>query len=210
MAGPERLRVVEPLTRFIRGLRVYCAAEGATAASAWEFTLNGARFVVILSPEVNRGFSGEGAVLADLADDRTELDADLIGALLAWQPRIDVDALAADTALSGERVLQGLGRLAAAGRVGYDLEEGGYFHRELPYDPALVERMHPRLRDAKVLVDAVTFTEDGAVVNSGGTGHRVTGKADGGFRCTCPWWGRHRGERGPCKHVLAVEMASRS
>ena len=28
-------------------------------------------------------------------------------------------------------------------------------------------------------------------------------------RCTCPWWGKHRGTRGPCKHVLAARMAVR-
>jgi len=25
----------------------------------------------------------------------------------------------------------------------------------------------------------------------------------------CPWWGQHRGTRGPCKHVLATRMAVR-
>ena len=24
--------------------------------------------------------------------------------------------------------------------------------------------------------------------------------------CTCPWWGRHQGTRGPCRHVLAARM----
>ncbi|MDR1635525.1 MAG: SWIM zinc finger domain-containing protein [Bifidobacteriaceae bacterium] len=25
--------------------------------------------------------------------------------------------------------------------------------------------------------------------------------------CTCPWYGRHHGARGPCKHVLAATLA---
>ncbi|MBT8415649.1 MAG: SWIM zinc finger family protein, partial [Boseongicola sp.] len=25
-------------------------------------------------------------------------------------------------------------------------------------------------------------------------------------RCTCPWFAKNAGQRGPCKHVLAVEM----
>jgi SWIM zinc finger len=28
-------------------------------------------------------------------------------------------------------------------------------------------------------------------------------------RCTCPWWGKHQGNRGPCKHVLAARLAAR-
>ncbi|MFC7480481.1 SWIM zinc finger family protein [Luedemannella flava] len=24
--------------------------------------------------------------------------------------------------------------------------------------------------------------------------------------CTCPWWAKYRGGRGPCKHALAVGM----
>ncbi|MGL4942941.1 MAG: SWIM zinc finger family protein [Thermoguttaceae bacterium] len=25
-------------------------------------------------------------------------------------------------------------------------------------------------------------------------------------KCTCPWYAKHQGERGPCKHVLAVQL----
>jgi hypothetical protein len=72
--------------------------------------------------------------------------------------------------------------------------------------------MHPRLRDARALIaaGAVTLTAEGALVISNGTEHRVTHAADGTSRCTCPWWGRHRGGRGPCKHVLAASLARRT
>jgi SWIM zinc finger len=213
-AGPDRLRVLQPLARFATGLCVYGRADarGQPVASAWELACRDASFVVVLSPHVNRGFSGEGAVLAGLADDRPWDDADLVAALLAWEPRIDVMRLAADTALSRERVVTALGRLAAAGRVGYDLAEDGYFHRELPYDPAVLAGMHPRLRDARALLDArsVTVTPEGALIVSNGTEYRVTRAADGTSRCTCPWWGRYRGGRGPCKHILAADLARRS
>jgi hypothetical protein len=213
-SGPDRLRVAEPLARFVTGLRVYGSASpgGMPSASAWEFALADARFLVVLSPEVNRGFSGEGGVLADLADDRAADDADLIAALLAWQPSIDVGRLAADAALPRERVMRALGWLGAAGRVGYDLADHCYFHRELPYDPAALAGMHPRLRSASELAaaGAVTLTADGAVVHSGGTTYRVSVDPADGARCTCPWWARHRGGRGPCKHVLAAELADRA
>ncbi|MEU5883424.1 SWIM zinc finger family protein [Spirillospora sp. NPDC047279] len=211
-SGPDRLRVLEPLARFATGLRVYGAADpgGLPVASAWELVCRDTRFVVVLSPEVARGFSGEGAVLGDLAADQGEEDADLVAALLAWEPRVDPDRLACESALPAARVTRALGRLGAAGRVGYDLAEGGYFHRELPYDPAALAAMHPRLRDARALAEsgAVTVTPTGARVASGGTEHHVT-RTGGGTRCTCPWWGKHRGGRGPCKHVLAAELVSR-
>ena len=216
VAGPERLRVLEPALRFATALRAYApvtAPAGRPAASTWELVLADARLVVTLSPEVSRGFSGEGGVLRDLADPTSEDDADLVAALLAFEPRIDVGGLARDAALPPERVLRALGRLGAAGRVGYDAHEGAYFHRELPYDPAALEAMHPRLRDARALVDAGAVRSDPADasvvrVRSGDVEHVVRAGADGP-RCTCPWYGKHRGDRGPCKHVLAAELVSR-
>jgi hypothetical protein len=102
-----------------------------------------------------------------------------------------------------------LGHLGAAGQVGYDLADGSYFHRELPYDPAASEAMHPRLASARALVrdGAVTATAHGATVTSSGVTYQVSCGADGNSRCTCAWWGRHRGSRGPCKHVLAAALA---
>jgi hypothetical protein len=136
-AGPDWLRVLQPLARFATGLRVYGPADtgGRPAASAWELTCRDTRAVVVLSPDVGRGFSGEGAVLASLADDRSEADAGMVAALLAWQPRIDLAALAAGTGLPPGRIVTALARLGAAGKVGYDLADGCYFHRELPYPP---------------------------------------------------------------------------
>jgi hypothetical protein len=50
--------------------------------------LPGARFVLVVSPELSRGFSGEGAVLDNLLDDAVTDDAGLIGTTLAFQPRV--------------------------------------------------------------------------------------------------------------------------
>jgi predicted nucleic acid-binding Zn finger protein len=36
--------------------------------------------------------------------------------------------------------------------------------------------------------------------------HRVV-LAAGGDRCSCPWFNRTGGAAGPCKHVLAAQMA---
>jgi len=99
--------------------------------------------------------------------------------------------------------------LAGDGRVGFDLYEQAYFHRELPSDADRVVRDNPRLRHAKRLVTA------GAVRPF--DGHpgtfRVRGDHDeyivrtGPPSCTCPWWRGHAGSRGVCKHILAVELS---
>jgi hypothetical protein len=208
LSGLDRLKPLEPLLRFARSLRAYTAphdAQGATGV--WELELDDARLVLALSPEASRGFSGEGGVLWDLADGQSADDADLISALLAFEPRIDIPRLAAESVLDEERVARALGRLGAAGRVGYDAAEAAYFHRELPYDPERLATMHRRLRDATALVDAGVVRLDGttAYVRSGDTEH-VVRRIDDGDRCTCPWYAKHKGSRGPCKHVLAADL----
>ncbi len=209
LAGPERLRVLVPLLRFATSLRAYAPTDAGSrpAASVWELELQDGRLVVTLSPEVSRGFSGEGGVLRDLSDPASAGDADLVSALLAFEPRIDILMLAREADLPPDRVLRALARLGAAGRVGFDAREGAYFHRELPYDATVLEAMHPRLRGARQLIDqaAVRFDGDLAYVRSGDVEH-VVRPADGGYRCSCPWYGKHQSDRGPCKHVLAVEL----
>jgi DprA winged helix domain/SWIM zinc finger len=210
--GPQRLAALGPLLRHARALRAYgpvIRPANPPAASAWELVLDGMRLLLTLSPEPYRGFSGEGAVLDALAGDQAEADADLVGALLAFEPRVEVDLLAERSGLTAAAVLAALGQLGTAGRVGYDLAEAAYFHRELPYDAARVEAMNPRLANARALVAAGAVRLDGelATVVVDDHGHRVRFDADGGVACTCPWWARYRGGRGKCKHVLAAELA---
>jgi SWIM zinc finger len=200
LAGPERLRLLEKLIPFTRALRIYGpppdgGARGAEP-SAWELVLDGARVVFAVSPELFRGFSGEGGVLSDLAAADEEVVERLVDDLHG-QPEIEVTTAA-------ERVA--LGALGAAGRVGYDLANNTFFHRELPYDRTLLEKMHPRLLGAQKLVDedAVRLEGEAAYVSSGDVEYLVRGE-----RCTCPWFARHRGERGPCKHVLAAQQVRR-
>ncbi len=211
LSGLDRLKPLEPLLRFARSLRGYAARHDPSGATGvWELELEDARLVLTLSPESSRGFSGEGGVLWDLASEESADDADLVSALLAFEPRIDIAQLSADSALPAERVTRALGRLGAAGRVGYDAAEGAYFHRELPYDADRLAAMHPRLRDARALLDAgaVRIEGDMGYVRSGESEHVVRRTPDGD-RCTCPWFAKHRGSRGPCKHVLAVDLARR-
>ncbi|GAA0994748.1 SWIM zinc finger domain-containing protein [Acrocarpospora macrocephala] len=209
LSGVGRLATLLPLLRFAKSLKVYGPADTGKASSAWELELPGMRYTLALSPERWRGFSGEGAVLADLATDQAEADADVVGMLLNFEPEVEIGLLTDRANLSVARVRAALTQLGTAGRVGYDLSEAAHFHRELPYDREHVEHLNPRLTSAKALVEAgaVELDGDSARVRTDG-GLREVGLADGS--CTCPWWWDHRGSRGPCKHVLAARIVARS
>lgn len=211
LAGAGRLAALRGLLRHARSLRVYGPAVRAgspAVPSTWELDTGALRLSLTLSPEPYRGFSGEGAALLALAGDEVIDDAELVGGLLAWDPTVDVAALADATGLPDGRVRAALAQLGTAGRVGFDVAEGAYFHRAMPYDAGRAERDNPRLVGARTLVEqgAVRRDEEHATVRSGDEDYRVRRLPDGSFTCTCHWWANHRGQRGPCKHALAVAM----
>ena len=211
LPGAGRLAALRPLLRFATGLRVYGPPVGpgsGPCASTWELHTPTVRVSLTLSPEPSRGFSGEGAVLGALATDEAVADADMISALLSWDPTVDVDALASAAALPAARVRAALTQLGTAGRVGYDVSEAAYFHRVLPYDAAAAAKLNPRLVGARRLVSdgAVTVEATTAWVRSGAEHYQVRLLDGAGVSCTCPWWAKYRGERGPCKHTLAVDI----
>ncbi|MFF2403548.1 SWIM zinc finger family protein [Streptomyces goshikiensis] len=215
LPGPDRLAALQRVLRHATGLRVYgpAAHDGAPTASAWEVTMPGMRLTLTLSPEPARGFSGEGGVLEALATDEAAGDAELVSVLLAWEPRIDTADLAEQSGLSVPRVRAALARLGTAGRVGYDVADAAYFHRELPYDGARAERHNPRLVAARALLAAgavLPGTGDTSTVVSGDRHYQVREAPGGVLSCTCQWWADYRGRRGPCKHALAVRMARRA
>ena len=210
VGGIERLRILEDLAREAKSLRVY--ADDLTQASTWELVFNEARFHLVLSPDVYRGFSGEGQALSELAQRNWEEVLPRVRASLQWEASIDASALSKSFDMTIESVRSALAALGSRGLVGYDLAENAFFHRVLPFDMTLVDSLHPRLKDARKLVD-----EDGvrivrgnegeveAYVKGSGVEHRVRLDRDQA-RCSCPWHAKHQGERGPCKHVLAVQI----
>ncbi|SDC83174.1 SWIM zinc finger family protein [Nocardioides lianchengensis] len=214
LSGSARLASLLPLVRHATALRAYgphLASGSAPTASVWELRLPGLRYVLMLSPEPARGFSGEGAGLTVLAGRGALDDADEVGRLLDYQSRLEPDLLAEQTGLPAERVRAALACLAVAGRVGYDVTTAAYFQRDLPYDATSVGRLNPRLRQAEELAaaGAVTVVGDSvAEVVSGERTYRVRTRDDGSTACTCTWWTTHRGARGPCKHVLAATLVT--
>ena len=212
--GTERIRILEPLLIHAHELRVW--SDDRSAVSAWEVIFPTGRFSILISPELSRGFSGEGQMLKRLAGNESVDALPAVKAALRWQARIDPNDVGARAGLQRSQVESALAMLGSRGLVGFDLERGAYFHRELPFDMDKVESLHPRLLDARKLVleklvRIVQQTGEGdnlcaeAYVQGTDVEHRVRLQPEGD-KCTCPWYGKHQGDRGPCKHVLAARI----
>jgi hypothetical protein len=204
VAGLHRLSALKRLLTLVTGLTVY----GSAAGSAVEAHLPGARLLVALTEEPTRGYSGEGALLESLASPTVLDDAALVSAVLAYEPVISVDALTRETGLGMAAVRDGLAVLASSGRVGWDPREGAHFHRELPDDPERSERDNPRLVRARGIASregAIRRDGDAFLVDGGNGIHRVSAGRDGRM-CTCTWYLRHGSGRGPCAHMLAIDL----
>ncbi len=206
LRGAHRLRVLEPLMPYAAALHVY--ANDDLGSSAWVLDFGSQRFTLALNAEPWRGFSGDGGLLSALASTDDDGVA-AVRAQLNWQACLEPAALAEATGLDHGQVTAALARLAALGLVGFDLVDDAYFHRVLPFARDGIASLNPRLTAARALVEenAVVLapTGDRARVRSGPVVHEVR-LSDEGMRCTCPWYAKHKGSRGPCKHALAVEM----
>jgi hypothetical protein len=207
LAGAARLAAAARISRFAQRMRVFGSDDDA---SAWVFDLPGARLTLLLSPQPYRGFSGEGGLLTSLATRGADASAAQLLEVLAWQSTIDRGELATATGLSIADVDLGVDYLAASGKVGFDVADAAWFHRELPFDDTRVDGDNPRLRKARELVaqGAVEWTETGALVRSGDARHWVVRTDGDDYRCSCLWWAKYRGRRGACSHVLAVTLAA--
>lgn len=209
LSGSARLSAMKRLQHLVQQVVIYSPVVdvGTQAAiSAWEFFLPGARFTLMLSPEPYRGFSGEGAMLQSLSQADAE-DARLLGDLLAWESSIDESALAQETGLPPARIHHGLQLLASDGQVGFDLLEQSYFHRQLPYNETRLEKNYPRLNAARLLQAAGAIVPDGERFRVLSDDHHHWVSLQGAKpRCTCYFWSKYQGSRGPCKHILAAQL----
>lgn len=213
VADADRLRVLERLAPSIASVAVHASADGS---SAWVADLADARFTLAVSPAAWRGFSGEGRVVDALGDIPGQGARTGVAAALAWGRPLRPGDLARDIGAETGEVRAALGELAAAGLVGFDLAEGSYFARRLPFAPEDGGRRQPRLRRARLLVDAGAVRLEPTSLRGDTIVAWVAGRSaeyrvrigPAGRACTCPWWGKHPGDRGPCAHILAAELAA--
>ncbi len=211
ISGLHRLKVIEPLICYAQTIKIW--SNDKNTLCAWDIEYENVRFFLLLSPEIYRGFSGEGQILESLATNCWQTTIAKVRAQLNWQNQIDVNALSNTLNLNENDTIAALTALGANGLAGFDVSTGHYFHRELPFDLDKIESLQPRLINARKLVSnkkiklnkRLNETEADYLVKGNDVEHFVQIREDSD-KCTCPWFNKYQGERGPCKHILASNI----
>ena len=214
VGGVHRLRLLEGLLPLCEAVRVFAAPDGQAAAFLLELG-GGHQFLLALSADVWRGFSGEGNQLETLMD---EMPAEWItGANRQFRGNelFNPALFALEYDLAPSVVNRLCASLSAMGLLGFDLANNQHFYRRLPFKLSRILSLNPRLKNARALLESADDIQLIGLGAGGRTEARVRGTdvwhtvvVDGseGPRCTCPWFSGHQGQRGPCKHILATQM----
>jgi hypothetical protein len=214
VGGAQRLRLLDGLLPLSQAVRVYATPDGQASAVVLELG-GGHEFLLALSAEVNRGFSGEGNQLEAMLD---ELPAEwLAGAnnLFRGNETFNPTLFGLAHDLAPATVERLCASLSAMGLLGFNLSQNQYFYRRLPFKTDRILKLNPRLKNARALLDNADDVQLVGVGNGGRTEARVRGTdvwhtvLVGGTeppRCTCQWFSSHQGQRGVCKHILAAQL----
>lgn len=198
----------------IESLQIYPHAKGQSLSLVLGFgTL---RFVFSISCDFWRGFSGEGAGLEALIEDTPDSLVKAFDNFSYTNQLFNPTLVAIEEGIDIDKVDRLTTRLAAMGLLGFDLNQNGFYYRRLPFKLNRILSLNPRLKNAEKLLeeDAVSIIkkEDDTIeaqVESKGLKHFVKIQGEK-HQCTCLWFSRNQGERGPCKHILAVRKKSQS
>jgi len=209
IGGLHRLRLLEPLIPFADKLQVFPHPD--MQSTTWQLYFGSIRFSLSLSRDAWRGFSGEGAALESLIEDVPDTWIDAVDKYSYANQEFNPALLAVNEGVALEKVDNITGRLSAMGLLGYDVDENHFFYRRLPFKLSRILSLNPRMKDAEKLlaenkVDIISRTDNRVEARVAGSGVNHTVILEGEKeRCTCTWFSRHQGERGLCKHVLAVK-----
>ncbi|MDH5035919.1 SWIM zinc finger domain-containing protein [Chryseobacterium cucumeris] len=209
IGGLHRLRLLEPLLPYIDGLQVFAHAN--MQSTTWQLNMGNIRLSFSLSRECWRGFSGEGAVLDSLISDVPDEWIDALDKYAYANQSFNPGRLTLEENISFDNVKNSTSRLAAMGLLGYDLNDREFFYRRLPFKLSRIIGLNPRIKNAEKLiedgkVEILNNNKERTEARVRGTGvHHTVIIQEEKERCTCEWFSKYQGERGPCKHVLAVK-----
>ena len=210
ISGLHRLSALKRVMSNVNAIYFYAPANGEKGQMMLEVCMTGANITLSLTAKSYEAYSGEGALLDSLSDIKVSESADKIDDILNFDPKLDLDKMSKSTGLIKDDMYKALELLAVSGKLGFDVRENAFFHRELPDDPDRVLKDNPRLEAARELAEDTVYTEDNVWhVKSGDTVYRVIYPTDcrtENAKCTCTWYLRHQNGRGPCKHILAVKL----
>jgi hypothetical protein len=214
VGGVHRLRLLEGLLPLCEAVRVFATPDGQASAFVLELG-GGQRFLLALSADAWRGFSGEGNQLDALME---ELPAEWVAGAnrrFRGNETFNPATFAVEHDLAPQVVDRLCASLSALGLLGFDLADNQHFYRRLPFKLGRILSLNPRLKNARALLAAADDVQLVGLGAGGRTEVRVRGTdvwhtvLVGGAapaRCTCPWYTEHQGQRGPCKHILAAQL----
>ncbi|WLF83742.1 SWIM zinc finger family protein [Moraxella sp. ZY210820] len=210
IGGIERLRLLEMLLPYIEEMVFFQNEQSESMAV--QLYMNNMRFTFALSPENNRGFSGEGNILEKMT---AELPTEYIYAfnhLLKSNETFNPTLLSIEHQIDFNSTESLTATLSAMGLLGFDLYQRQYYYRRLPFKMEKILSLNPRLKNAKKLISdenihIISRTHDEVVAKVKGTDVEHTVVIRGNeSKCTCQWYAKHQNQRGLCKHILAVKL----
>ena len=210
ISGLHRLSALKKVMSNINSIFFYAPENDEPGQMMIEVCMTGANITLSLTAKSYEGYSGEGALLDSLSTTKILECADKIDNILNFESRLDIDKISKSIGIVKNDMNDAMELLAVSGKLGFDVRERAFFHRELPDDPDRVLKDNPRLVGAKKLVEDTEYIEDNIWhVRSGETTYRVIYPTDANLdnaKCTCTWYLKHQNSRGPCKHILAVKL----
>ena len=210
ISGLHRLSALKRIMSYVNAIYFYAPESGEPGQMMIEVCMTGANITLGLTAKSYEGYSGEGALLDSLSTTKILECADKIDNILNFESRLDIDKISKSIGIVKNDMNDAMELLAVSGKLGFDVRERAFFHRELPDDPDRVLKDNPRLVGAKKLLEDTEYIEDNIWhVRSGETTYRVIYPTDENLenaKCTCTWYLKHQNSRGPCKHILAVKL----
>ena len=208
VSGLHRLSALKRVMTNIKGMTFYMPDE--PGASMIEVELTGMRITLSLTADAQHGYSGEGALLTALAKEDVLEDVEAISSMLSFEAALNEQKMAKLWGMDDGRMQTALTHLAVSGKLGFDVHENVYFHRELPDDPNRILKDNPRLVSARKLIEFIEKSgENQRTIRSKDVEYIVHLSSDKDIqkaRCSCTWYLNHMNKRGPCKHILAVQL----
>lgn len=210
ISGLHRLSALKRIMSYVNAIYFYAPESGEPGQMMLEVCMRGASIILSLTAKSYEGYSGEGALLDSLSDLKILEYADRIDDILNFESRLDLDVMSKSMGMIKKDMNAAIELLAVSGKLGFDVRERAFFHRELPDDLNRVLKDNPRLVGARKLIQETSYVEDDVWhVKSGDTIYRVIYPTDTraeNAKCTCTWYLKHQNSRGPCKHILAVKL----
>ena len=210
ISGLHRLSALKRIMSNVNAVYFYAPNDGEPGQMMIEVCMTGANITLSLTAKSYEGYSGEGALLDSLSTPKILECADKIDDILNFESRLDIDKISKSIGIVKNDMDDAMELLAVSGKLGFDVRDRAFFHRELPDDPDRVLKDNPRLVGAQKLVEDTEYIDDNIWhVKSGDTTYRVIFPTDENLenaKCTCTWYLKHQNSRGPCKHILAVKL----